>query len=274
MAYSKATEEGRTPPVRKPTREEVAIITQAQAKAERSGNKARNGRVDLDYLGVHSLVNELVVKYNQNNDVGIIRSWFRRNRVEAQDKHLTALSSFVGNVRRHASDLIEFKAQLMSQMEVLEYRITEIIEAAQFALDRQREEHQSFLIQKQAERKQILLELEKLQHSYDKLKWDAEKAKWEAEEIKQRARILELRGKLIEKIIQELQFADINMKQVFVLIEMIKESASDSDILGAEARWEQLKAEAKKTMAQADQEETESEWKKYKFEQDKKIPVD
>ena len=65
--------------------------------------------VNLDTLGVHGLVNELTAKYNQDNDTGIIRNWFRRNKLKSQEKHLQALFSLVQEARAHASSLVEFK---------------------------------------------------------------------------------------------------------------------------------------------------------------------
>lgn len=251
-------------------------------KAEREGLMPVKGktrterlqRVDLNYLDVHSLVNELCAKYNQRNDLGIIKSFFKRKKIEAQDKQLKALSSLVGNIRGHARDLVEFKAQMMTQQEVLTQRMVAIVEGEEFAVARQREEHQTFLSQQQAERERALLELDTLKYENEKAKWEAEKAKYEAEAEKNKAWIIELRGKLIDKIIGELKFHDINMKQVFVLIEMIKESVTDSDILGAEERWEELKAETRLKGAHADQEQTKADWEKYKFEEDKKGPQD
>ena len=85
---------------------------------------------------------------------------------------------------------------------------------------------------------------------------------------------VELRGKLISKIIEELNFSDINMKQVLVLIEMVKDASTPEDIMSVEAKLEHLKAEAKQKLAQAEQEETKADWEKYKFEQDSKPPDD
>ena len=264
MAYTKATKENLLP-TRKPTRDEIEL----KKKMVKSGYK-----VDLNNLDVHTLTNELIAGYSQNNDIGIIRGFFRRNRVESQEKFIRALLNKVQAIRDSASTLIEYKAQLMSQQQVLESLIIGKIDEAQFAVDQQREEHQTFLDGQTAERERIWLELDRAKNENEKMKYEVEKAKWEAEEAKHRARIIELRGALIEKIKDEVKFSDINMKQVFVLIEMIKEATTDADIITAEARWEQLRAEAKKTSAQANQEETKADWERYKFEQDSKKPSD
>ncbi len=263
MVYTKATKEGRLPVSRKPTRQEIEILKQSQ-----SGQY----QVDLNSLGVHSLVNELILKYNQNNDVGVIRSWLKRRKVEAQNQQLSSLFGLVTNIRENASDLVEFKAQLMSQQMVMGSRITAIIEEAKFAVDRQRQEQKTFIIRQAAEREQANLMLERLKHENEAARWQAEAARFEAEDLKQKARITELRGDLIAKIIRELSFAEINMKQVFVLIEMVKDASSRDDLFTADARWEQLKAEADKTQALADQEKTKADHERWKFEQDKKEP--
>ena len=265
MVYSKATKEGKIPVLKKPTRQEIEL----KKKMANKGYK-----VSLDPLDVHKLTNELIASYNQNNDVGVIRGWLRRNKVESQEKYITALLNKVRTIRESASTLVEYKAQLMSQQQVMESLIIGKIDEAQFAVDRQREEHQTFLDEQTAERERIWIELDRAKNENEKMKYEVEKAKWEAEEAKHRARIIELRGALIEKIKDEVKFSDINMKQVFVLIEMIKDATTDADIITAEARWEQLRAEAKKTSAQANQEETKADWERYKFEQDSKKPND
>lgn len=276
MAYTKAMKDGQLP-ARKPTKEEIELKERLAEKGYKTDLHAAtrqnlSGMVNLDNLDVHRLTNELISKYNQNNDVGIIQSWFSRNKVKVQESHLQAVLSKVNHIREHSRSLIEYKAELMTQQQALENLIICKIEESEFSVERQREDHQTYLNQQAAERERVWLELDSLKNENDRAKYEAEKAKWEAEESKNKAWITELRGKLIEKIIDELKFSDINMKQVFVLIEMIKEADTDSDILGAEARWEQLKAEAKRTMAQADQEETRADWERYKFKQDSKKP--
>ena len=261
MVYTRATKEGRLPVAKKPTRQEVEMMKQGP-----DGQY----QVDLNCLDVHSLVNELIVKYNQKNDVGVIRSWLKRRKVEAQNQQLTSLFGLVANIRENAQDLVEFKAHLMSQQAVLTSRITALIEEARFVVERQRADHATYLKQREAECEQAHLMLENLKHENDAAKWRAEAARYEAEEIKQKARITELRGDLIAKIIQEMSFADINMKQVFVLIEMVKDATSQDDLFTADARWEQLKAEANKAQALADQEKTKADHEQWKFEQDKK----
>lgn len=228
-------------------------------------------QVNLNHLGVQNLVSELTVKYNQNNDIGIIRSWLGRNRIEGQEKHLQALSRLVQEVRSHASSLIEFKAELMTQQKKMEDLILFKLEESQFAIDRQREEHQTFLSQENSIRREneIRQEREKLQN--ERIDAENKKIYWEGQQDRQKARLMELRGKLIEKITDELDFADINMKQVFILIEMIKDTHNKADILTAEAQWEHLKAEAEIKKAQADQENLNTEHQKWKFDKDREF---
>lgn len=227
--------------------------------------------VNLDTLGVHGLVNELTAKYNQDNDTGIIRNWFRRNKLKSQEKHLQALFSLVQEARAHASSLVEFKADLLTQQKRMEDLILFKIEESEFAIDLQREEHQTKVSHEmtaratnEARQQREFLENEKL---------DAEKQQkiWEAQQDKHKARILELKGKLIEKLIDEVDFKNIDMKHVFIIIEMLKEAETQADILNAEAQWAHYKAETDIKAEQAKQEKVNTKQKKWKFKQDKEF---
>ncbi len=159
--------------------------------------------VNLDHLGVHGLVGELTAKYNQNNDVGIIRSWFRRNRIESQGKHLEALFSLVQEARAHTSSLIEYKAELMTQQKRMEDLILLKTEESQFAVDRQREDHQTFVSTEETTRKtnEAVANREFLEN--ERIAYENQIKAGEAAQNKEIANILKLKGKLIEKIIDE-----------------------------------------------------------------------
>jgi len=227
--------------------------------------------VNLDHLGVHNLVSELTAKYNQNNDAGIISNWFERKKINSQEKRLQALSALVQEVRSHSNNLLEFKTELVTQQQRMEDLILLKTEESQFAVDRQREVHQTFVSGEETTRNEQLLKLERDRLDNARIEAENEKIFWEAQQNKQKSLLMGLRGKLIEKIIGELDFADINMKQVFVLIEMIKDTDTKADILTAEAQWEHLKAETEIKQAQADQENLNTEHKKWKFDKDREF---
>lgn len=240
--------------------------------------------VDLSRLDVHVLTNELLIKrYNENNDTGLVKKFFKRLKINSQDRRLNAMLDLVRTIREHSNDIVEYKAHLASQQQVFEIIADGKIDEAELQMAEMRASYQSRteLVKIEAERarfeleksiKMAELELERMKHENERARWEAEKIKYEAEEGKQQARIIELRGDLISTINDELNFADINMKQVFVLIEMVKNAGTPEDILGAEAKWEQMKAEARKSEALADQEETKADHAKFKFEFDKKGP--
>ena len=231
--------------------------------------------VDLSRLDIHVLTNDLLIKrYNENNDDGIIRSFFKRLNIKSQDKRLGAMLDLVKTVREHSDSLIEYKAHLATQQKVFEIIADGKIQEARLMTLVKLEEYETLIATQRSDRKKLDLELDNLKIQNDHAHWEAEKAKYDAGEAKQNARITELRGDLISKIIGELNFADINMKQVFVLIEMVKETQSPEDLLGAEAKWEQMKAEARKAEAQADQEQTKADYDQFKFKYETKEPVD
>lgn len=227
--------------------------------------------VNLNTLGVHGLVSELTAKYNQNNDTGIIRNWFRRNKLQSQEKHLKALFSLVQEAREHASSLVEFKSDLITQQKRMEDLILLKTEESEFAVDRQREEHQTFLSNEETSR---IADKARQQREFlenEKLAAENKKTFWEAQQDKHKARIIELKGHLIEKLIDEVDFKNINMKHVFIIIEMLKEAETKADILNAEAQWEHYKVETDIKAEQAKQEKVNTKQKKWKFEQDKKF---
>ena len=85
------------------------------------------------------------------------------------------------------------------------------------------------------------------------------------EEIRQesaRANFLELRTEIANNIKKEMKFNQLDMKQVLVIIEMLKEATSERDLFAAEARWKQAMAEADKTKAETSKIKQEVRFKK------------
>jgi hypothetical protein len=229
--------------------------------------------VGVNPLDVHGLVLDLIGKYNQNNDVGVIRGWFRRKcNLEPTEKHLQSLGSLVAEVRNHAANLTEFRAQLISQQQVMEARVIELTEAAWFVVEKQRSDHQRYLQQQEYERQRAEIELDRGKLENIMAGVQIEKMRAEVSQEKQKVILLGQKSVLIEKITSELDFKNLNMKQVFVLIEMVKDSRSNADILTAEAEWERMKAEARQAEAQADQEQHKAKYANWKMEQEMKTP--
>lgn len=214
---------------------------------------AQKDKINLDYLGVHSLISELTAKYNQKNDVGIVRAWFRRNKLKSQEKHLQALSALVQEVRAHTTTLIEYKAELMTQHQRMEDLVLLKTEESQFAVDRQREEHATFLALQEKERQQTIHELEQMKIQNDQLK--------------QEARLVRLRGNLIEKITGELDLKKISSAQAFVLIKALNQDNTEADIFMAEEQLDQMKAEAKIKKAEAKRAKIEADYEEYKMQE-------
>jgi hypothetical protein len=227
-------------------------------------NSENHSIQNLDELGVHGFVSYISEYHKRDIDVGVIRSWFRRKRLEAQGKHLDEIYNLVRKAREHTSNIVEFKAQLMTQQTRIDNLIIALEEESEMMVERQREEYETFLAGQENQRETYKLELDRLKYENERLKYEAEELKGRAEQEKQKARLIQLRGDLIEKITKDLDFSDINMKQVFVIIEMVKDSTSEADIITAEARWEQMKAEAKISEAEAQSKGYEAEQKGYK----------
>lgn len=250
MAYTKATRDGLVP-ASKPSRQDVATKKDLEVEGY---------QVNLDNLDVHNLIGELTTKYNQKNDGGVIRNWFKRKRIEGQDKQLGALLSLVRNVREHSNDLVEYKAHLMSQQQVLHNIIIGKIENSQFAVERQREEHQTFMIQQQVEREKAMEELEKL--------------RLENENLKAENRLVKLRGSLIEKITNELDLKHISPPQAFVLIKALNQASTESDFFLAQEQLDQMRAEADMKTAEARKAGVEADLEEFKLNETRKTPQD
>lgn len=234
--------------------------------------ESQYGKVNLDFLDVHRLVKDLARKYNENNDIGVISSWLRRSSLNATENHLHSLLSLVSEVRRHSADLQEFKAQLVAQQSVLQYRIMAMVNEARNIVEKQKLDHASYVHTHEMEKQRRLLEIERLKLENAQIALQNEKLAAEVAQEWHKAKLLGLKVLLIQKINSELDFVNINMKQVFVLIEMIKESRTNADILNAEAQWERMKAEARQAEAKADQEHNNTKYSSWKMDQEMKTP--
>lgn len=236
-------------------------------------------KVDLTDLDVHGLTQDLIDCYH-SRPRGIILNWYKRWRLESQTKVINRLNDYVSSVQRTSKTAEDYKSFLMTKQQVLENLIKGRLEESEFQLVLAREQRETSLAREQGEQDRIRAELDTILQTNEILKNTAlqeyHKAMQEkaiAEQHEQRARILELRGNLIQRITDSLNFQEINMNQVFVLVEMVRDqNASEADILTVEARYEQMKAEARKKEAHADQEETKAEHEKWKFEEEKKNP--
>ncbi len=234
---------------------------------------------NVDQLNVNTFVNDLGAELYRGVKAGLISNWFRRIKIESSEATMNRLYSLVESAKRNAESLQDFKARLLRERHIIALEIKRVVEEHYLAIKRQQDDYQHNKFMQSAERKKILNDLERAQIDNEIHKqqirvatYQADELRWQAEDARNKAMITEMRGKLISKIIDEMKFADINMKQVFVLVEMIKDSTTQNDILGAEAKWEQLKAEAKRAMAQAEQEQTRADWEKFKFEDEKVKP--
>lgn len=234
---------------------------------------------NVDQLNINTFVNELGDELYKGVTDGIISNWFRRLNIGFREKTLISLNDLISRAKQSAESLQDFKGRLLRERHIIALEIKKVVDAHYLAIKKQQDEYQHGKFMQSAERKRVIQDLNRLgiENSIleQKIREDmyrADELKWKAEDMKNKTVITALRGKLISKIIDEMTFSDINMKQVFVLIEMVKDVTSGEDIIGAEAKWDQLKAEAKRTMAQAEQEETKAQWEKFKFEDEKVKP--
>ena len=221
-----------------------------------TGNSSSFSGLKPYNINSSSLIAELADQYGKNNDLGVIRSWFRKNRHNANEKHLEALLSRISHLRTHAQSLSDFKAELLTQADRFDLEITRVVEAAENAVDRQREEHKTFLVLQKKEREQAHAELARM--------------KLENNRVSLESRLITLRGNLIEKITNELDLNNISPPQAFVLIKVLNQESTESDIFMAEGQLEQMKAEAKLKNAEAKMAEQEAKYEGFKMEENMK----
>lgn len=210
-----------------------------------------------------SLIDELANQYYQNNDLGVIQSWFRKRRHRANEEHLVALLSRVNTVRAHTQSLTAFRAELITQADRLELEISKILEASENEVTRQREEHETFLIRQEMERERVRGELARMKLENDKIRLEHER-------IKAENRLVELRGELIEKITTELDMKNISPPQAFVLIKALNPNSKDSDVFMAQEQLEQMKAEADLKKAEARKAGYAADYEEYKMNESMK----
>ncbi|KKK99151.1 hypothetical protein LCGC14_2635620 [marine sediment metagenome] len=95
----------------------------------------------------------------------------------------------------------------------------------------------------------------------ERYRLDIEQMKQDIGITKENINFLKFRNKLADKIIEGIDITDMDMKQVFVLIEMLKEASNENDLLITEAKARELGAEARKKEAEAKGLEAEAERK-------------
>lgn len=93
-------------------------------------------------LNLDGLIGELVHRYSKSGDVGVIRSWFRRKKIEANNNALRALGEHVQILRQQSGDVLEFKAHLLSQTEVLQALVIGYIVDARGTVEVKRAEYE------------------------------------------------------------------------------------------------------------------------------------
>lgn len=220
-------------------------------------------------LSPSGLILDLASDYCQNNDAGVISNWFKKKKINSQGEVLASILGVVQEARGLSSNLLEFKSELLTQ----EKRLRELIllkqDEAQFAVDRQRETQASFVSQEESNRQSNVLRVQKERLENERISLENQIIYWEAKQNKQKSKLLKLKGKCVAKIIKGLDFTNMDMKQVLVLIETLKEAESKVDVLSAFARWEEMKAEAEIKKAMAKQEKTKAKHEKWKFDIDK-----
>jgi len=129
------------------------------------------------------------------------------------------------------------------------------LEEAAFNVGRTREETLTFIEQEYGLRERVHIELEMLQHQTDQQKWITEQEK-------EKAKFLKARNRLANKIIKQIDIKDLNMTQVMVIIEMVKDATQETDLAMADARLKKAMAEADKIKAEAEYKDEEVKMKK------------
>ena len=127
---------------------------------------------------------------------------------------------------------------------------------ARIELDRQREDHETYLTEQDAEREQIKVELARL--------------RLENEKLKAESRLIVLRGNLIEKITQELDLNNISPAQAFVLVKALNQDSTESDIFMAQGQLDQMQADAELKKAEARQAGYDADYAEYKMNESMK----
>lgn len=130
-------------------------------------------------------------------------------------------------------------------------------------MDRQREGHQTFLVQQEMERQRAHGELVRIKLENDKIRLEHER-------IKAENRLVELRGDLIEKITTELDMKNISPPQAFVLIKALNPNSKDSDVFMAQEQLDQMKAEADLKKAEARKAGYAADYEEYKMNESMK----
>lgn len=219
--------------------------------------------VNLDLLEVDKLTKQLIDNFQQNNDTGIIRSFFRTKKYEKQKEMIGAMEQLVASIRSISKSAEDFKTHLFAKQYILPLIIQGQIEEAQRAIVVAREEYKTFLVKQEIDRQRAHAELDRIKLENDSIRLDHELKRAEN-------RLVTLRGDLIDKVTNDLDLKNISPPQAFVLIKALNPNSKESDVFMAQEQLEQMKAEAEIKKATARKAGYEADYEEYKMKESMK----
>jgi hypothetical protein len=206
--------------------------------------------LNIPELSLDNLISELHKTVNSGKWV-IFKGW-QNKRLELDADRQNWIIRHIQNLGLTAEELAKTKASIILSSQMVADLVEGYYEEARQKFELSAQQHLTALKQEHDNRRKMDDEAVMRQLLIQEKSFLNQSLKWQAEEQKYNSDLAKLRAKLAGKIIDEFSFKNIDARQVFIIIEMLKEASNQSNIMEADAKWEMLKEQARQEKSKAD----------------------
>lgn len=206
--------------------------------------------LNIPELSLDNLVYELHKTINTGKWV-IFKGW-QNTRLQLDAQRQDWIIKHIQNLKLSVEEMAKTKAAIILSRQMVEDLIAGYYQEARQKFELSAQQHLTALKQEYEYRRRMDDEALMREMKIQEQSFINQQLKWTAELEKQKSELARLRAELAQKIISEFSFKNIDARQVFVIIEMLKEATSQSGIMEADAKWEMLKEQARQEKSKAD----------------------
>lgn len=208
-------------------------------------------KFNLSQLNMVQIAHDLSTMMNKPNPSGWLGKWWGNKKLDLDNDRISHMANYIERVRSLNQSMINAQAELFLSAQVLEDIINGYYIEAERKAEKQLKEHENLI--------------HSLNDEMEKREITNDRARAEIEAIRATTRLTEIQGKVLEKLVNELDLANITPAQAFVFVKSLNPNADAnvdfaSQQLMLEAQLDQMKAttakkvhEARREGIQADQ---------------------
>lgn len=211
---------------------------------------ARNTELDIPALNLDNLIYELQKTVNSGRWI-VFKGW-QNTRLQLDAQRQSWIIQQIKNLGLTAEEMAKTKASIILNPQIVEDLVEGYYEEARRKFELATQQHLTALKQEHEYRQRMDDEAMMRQLKIQEQSFLNQQIKWEAEFQRQKSQLAGLRAELARKIIDEFSFKNIDARQVFIIIEMLKEASTQANIMEADAKWEMLKEQARQEKSKAD----------------------